>query len=163
MNREDIERKLEDDGPVVELTGEDRLRQRRLEALLAKALPPADPVLQAQIMEQVQRTAARRRVVAFLPVAASVAVAILGTLLLGGLPAASTLATLHSWSGLGWTGLAQGLTDGVVALHAAASVLAESLGTRSLVVAAVLFSAGAAGVAAISRRWWRRLVCVRSS
>lgn len=165
MSRDSVENTHRDDDLALQADerAENSREQRLLEALLERALPPADPVLQARIVTEVARAASRRRWLAFLPVAASLVLAIAGIALLGGLPAASTLASLPSWSGSGMVALGQGLHDGLTALAAAARVLGEQFGGGLVAGFGLLGLLGAGIIAGVSRRWWRRLVCVTRS
>jgi hypothetical protein len=103
----------------------------------------------------------RRRILALLPVAASLLVALLGAVMLGGLPGGGLLALLPVWSSQGWVSLAATAGDWNTALHTAAGSASELLGSGVLAMAVAVTLLGFGVVAAGTRRWrqvspWRR-------
>jgi hypothetical protein len=135
--------------------------ERRLDELLATVVPPADPTLEHSVMLGLRPIRLRRRLVALLPVAASLLVMLTGVALIGGLPGGSLLSLLPVWSSQGWLALIGAANDWVVALAAtarAAQLTLPPLVPAAAVVATVI---GSAAVVVATRRWrtltpWRR-------
>jgi hypothetical protein len=135
--------------------------ERALGLVLAKVLPPADPALVAKVRAGMAAARRRRRLVALLPVAASLLVALLGTLMLGGLPGSSLLALLPVWSSQGWLALATTAGDWGTVVNTAAGATASLLNPGAVAVAAAVSLVGFAAVVGAARRWrqvspWRR-------
>lgn len=136
-------------------------QESTLHDLLRLSVPPADAELEEAIRREISTLRGRRRLLAFLPVAASVAVALLGVLLFGGIPGGGLLAMMPTWSQQGWFTLGQTASDWTVA---AGTVLEAAAGTVPPYVTAVAGLLGLAAVAAavgLSLRWrsitpWRR-------
>jgi hypothetical protein len=135
--------------------------ERALGLVLAKVLPPADPGMEARVRAGMVAARRRRRMVALLPVAASLLVALLGTLMLGGLPGGSLLALLPVWSSQGWLALAATAGDWGTVVSTAAGATASLLSPGAVAVAAAVSLFGFAAVLLATRRWrqvspWRR-------
>ena len=135
--------------------------ERGLDRILATAVPPADPALVARVLASLGPVRLRRRLVALVPVAASLALALLGVVMIGGVPGASLLARLPVLSSQGWLSLVGAVGDWVVALAATSSAAQLALPATVPVSAAVLGLIGMALVVAATRRWrpitpWRR-------
>jgi hypothetical protein len=130
--------------------------ERALSTIFARALPPADPNMEAQIRAALRPVRIKRRVVALLPVAASLFVALLGAVMVGGLPGGSLLALLPMWSSQGWISLAASIGDWSAALNSAAGAATTLLGPASLVTA-VLVAVLGIGVVGVAARRWRRI------
>jgi predicted anti-sigma-YlaC factor YlaD len=136
-------------------------QESSLHDLLRLSVPPADPELDDAIRHEISTLRGRRRLLAFLPVAASVAVALLGVLLFGGVPGSGLLAMMPTWSQQGWFTLGQTATDWTIATG---TVLEAAAGAVPPYVTAVAGLVGLALVAAavgLSLRWrsitpWRR-------
>lgn len=129
--------------------------------IFARVLPPADPGLEDRVRTGMRSARRRRRIVALLPVAASLLVALLGAVMLGGLPGGGLIALLPLWSSQGWMSLAAAAGDWNTALHTAAGSASVLLGTGVVILAAVVSAVGLGGVALATRRWrrispWRR-------
>lgn len=129
--------------------------------VLAEALPPEGPALEAAVLAALAPRGWRRRVVAALPVAASLGVVALGVMLVGGVPGVGILSLLPAWSSQGWMALAGVAGDWGVA------VLATSRAAGAVVPAPAALAAAGLGVAglwltvSVVRRWrrspaWRR-------
>jgi hypothetical protein len=123
--------------------------------IFAMAIPPADPGMEARVLAAVRPARLRRRVVALLPVAASLLVALLGSLMVGGLPGGSLLALLPMWSSQGWISLAATAGDWVTVITTAGSATSALLSPTLAGVALVVCIAGVGVVAAATRRWRR--------
>jgi predicted anti-sigma-YlaC factor YlaD len=129
--------------------------------ILAKVVPPADPTMEERVRGAMRAARRRRRMLAFLPVAASLLVALLGVVMLGGLPGGSLLALLPVWSSQGWVSLVATAGDWNTVLNTAAGSAASFLGPGILAGAIVVSVLGLAAVAVATRRWrqvspWRR-------
>jgi hypothetical protein len=136
-------------------------QEQSLHRLLAEAVPPADPDLELAIRHEVARRRGRRRVLAFLPVAASVAVALLGVMLFGGVPGGGLLAMLPTWSQQGWFALGQAASDWTVATGTVLKAAAGAMPPAVTAIAGLLGLAAVAGAVGLSLRWrtitpWRR-------
>lgn len=124
-----------------------------LTAILAEASPPADPELQERITTGVARLRRRRQLWSVLPVAASLMVALLGVVALGGVPAGGLAANLAVGSGAGWMELVSSLgqlaTVATVTVEALSRAVTPAFG---LLAAGVMLS-GIFGLGQLSRRW----------
>ena len=129
--------------------------ERALGLIFAKVLPPADATIEEGVISAMRSARRRRRVLALLPVAASLLVALLGVVMLGGLPGGSLLALLPVWSSQGWVSLAATVSDWSAALSTAAGAAGAFLGPGVLVGAVVVSALGVATVAVTARRWRR--------
>jgi predicted anti-sigma-YlaC factor YlaD len=137
------------------------IAERRLGEILAAAVPPADPDVEHTVLEALRPLRVRRRLLALLPVAGSLLVALAGVTAVGGVPGGSMIARLPLWSSQGWLALLGAANDWLLALAATASAarlaVPPLLQTGSLIVALV----GSASVVIATRRWrtlspWRR-------
>lgn len=129
--------------------------------IFANALPPADPGMEARVRTAIRTSRRRRRAVALLPVAASLLVALLGAVMLGGLPGGSLLALLPVWSSQGWVSLAASISDWNAALTTIAGAATTVLSPGVLVAAVLVSLVGLGAIAVTTRRWrqvspWRR-------
>ena len=129
--------------------------ERALARIFARALPSSDPGLEARVLAAIGPARRRRRVLALLPVAASLFVALLGAVLLGGLPGGSLLALLPMWSSQGWVSLAATVSDWGTALDTTVGAAGSLMAPGVVVAAALLSLLGAAVVVAAVRRWRR--------
>lgn len=127
--------------------------ENALGLIFAKVLPPADPGMEERVRAAMSVVRRRRRVLALLPVAASLLVALLGAIMLGGLPGGSLLALLPVWSSQGWVSLAASVGDWNTVLTTAAGAATTLLSPGVLVTAIVVAFLGFAGVAVAARRW----------
>jgi hypothetical protein len=135
--------------------------ENALGLIFKTVLPPADPGMEDRVRSAMRSARRRRRVLALLPVAASLLVALLGAVMLGGLPGGSLLALLPVWSSQGWVSLAATAGDWNTALHTVAGSASALLGSRVLVAAIVISLLGCSAVVLATRRWrqvspWRR-------
>jgi hypothetical protein len=135
--------------------------ERALGLLLSAAVPPADPELQQQVLASLGPARWRRRIVAFVPVAASLAIAVLGAFLVGGVPGARIVSFLPEWSAEGWMAFVTSASDWSLAVASGARAAVAALDPAILIGAAGLSLLGFAGVAATAVRWrkaslWRR-------
>ncbi|MCD4748717.1 MAG: hypothetical protein K8R59_05015 [Thermoanaerobaculales bacterium] len=126
--------------------------------LLDEAAPPEDIALQEQILLTLAERRLRRRWLAAVPVAASLAFAFLGVTLLGGIPAGGLAASIPAWSGGGLVALIQSCGNFLTALAAAGGVLANLITMPWSVAAAAAGLSGMAGLIFLSRRWKYRPV-----
>jgi hypothetical protein len=123
--------------------------------IFAKVLPPTDLAIEEGVVSAMRSARRRRRALALLPVAASLLVALLGMVMLGGLPGGSLLALLPVWSSQGWVSLAATVSDWSAALSTAAGAAGVLLGPGVVAGAVVISVLGVATVAVAARRWRR--------
>jgi hypothetical protein len=132
-----------------------------LDRVLSIAVPPPDPAVVSGVLASLRPARLRRRIVAFVPVAASFVLAALGVAMLGGLPGASLIARLPALSSQAWLSLVGAVNDWVVALAATSSAARLTVPASVPTSAAVLGLIGMALVVAATRRWrpitpWRQ-------
>lgn len=127
--------------------------ENALGLIFAKVLPPADPAMEDRVRTAMRSARRRRRALALLPVAASLLFALLGTVMLGGLPGGSLLALLPVWSSQGWVSLAVSAGDWSTVLTTAAGAATALLSPGALVAAIVVSLLGFAAVSVAARRW----------
>jgi predicted anti-sigma-YlaC factor YlaD len=135
--------------------------ERGLGRLLDQAVPPANPMVAEQVMAA-QPLRVRRRVASWLPVAASLLLALLGVAMLGGVPGGSLLAQLPVVSSQAWLTLADAASDWGVAMSAAAGAVRLALPPAALIAAVVAALAGLGLVIAATRRWQPVARCRRA-
>ena len=129
--------------------------ERALGMLFARAIPPADPVVEENVMAALRPVRIRRRVVAFLPVAASMLVALLGAVMVGGIPGSGVLGLLPEWSAQGWMAFATSVSDWGTAVATGARAAATTLDPAFLVGVGLVGFFGLVGVAVTALRWRR--------
>lgn len=123
-----------------------------LGSLLSRAVPPAEPELQRAVIEALAGSRRRRRVLAFLPVAASLFLCCVGVALLGGLPGAGVVGLLPQWSAQGFSSLLAAARDWQLVLGATSSSLSSALPPLVRILALVITLVGLAGVGVTVRR-----------
>ena len=126
-----------------------------LAQILAEAVPPADPRVEQGVRAALTPVRIRRRIVAFLPVAASLLVTLLGAVMVGGVPGGGMLALLPMWSAQGWMSLAAGASDMGTALVTGTRAAGAVLDPAVLVGAALVSILGLVVVAMAALRWRR--------
>jgi hypothetical protein len=129
--------------------------------LLSAAVPPADPRIEEHVMASIAPARARRRAVAFLPVAVSFVLAAVGAVLVGGVPGLGVVSFVPSWSADGWAAFVARISDWSLAVATGARASASLLDPAVLIAAGALGLLGLAGVAVTALRWrkaspWRR-------
>ncbi len=129
--------------------------ENALGLIFARVLPPADPTMESRVRAAMQTARRRRRILALLPVAASLFFALLGVVMLGGLPGGSLLALLPVWSSQGWVSLAASVGDWNTVFTTAAGATTALLSPGVLAAAIVVSLLGFAVVAFAARRWRR--------
>jgi hypothetical protein len=130
--------------------------ENALGLIFAGVLPPADPAMEGRIRAAIDRSRRRRRWLALLPVAASLFFALLGVVMLGGLPGGSLLALLPVWSSQGWVSLAASVGDWNTVLTTAAGATTALL-SPGVLAAAIVVSLLGFGVVAFAARRWRQV------
>jgi len=135
--------------------------ERALGALLEQVQPPAGPDLTAAVLEALPKSRLRRRLVALIPVAASLAVAVFGVAMVGGVPGAGLLALLPVWSSQAWLALAGAAGDLGVTLVATARAAHSLVPTSVLLLSVALALVGVVSTVTLAARWrkstlWRR-------
>lgn len=129
--------------------------EHALGLIFANVLPPPDPAIEEGVRRAMRTARRRRRIVALLPVAASLLVALLGTVMLGGLPGGSMLALLPVWSSQGWMSLAVTVNDWSAVFSTAADAASGLLGPGMLASAVAISLFGVVAVTVAARRWRR--------
>jgi len=127
--------------------------EHALGLIFAKVLPPADPAIENALRIGMRSARRRRRVMALLPVAASLLVGLLGVVMLGGLPGGSLLALLPVWSSQGWVSMAATLGDWNAVVSTAAGATSQLLSPGLLFAAMAASVLGLTAVAVAARRW----------
>jgi len=129
--------------------------ERALRLLFARAVPPADRIVEERIRAALPPLRIRRRVVAFLPVAASLMIALSGAVLLGGVPASGVLGLLPEFSARGWMAFATSVSDWGTAVATGARAAATVLDPAFLAGAGLVSIFGLVGLAVTALRWRR--------
>jgi predicted anti-sigma-YlaC factor YlaD len=129
--------------------------ERALGLLFARAIPPADPVVEEGVLAALRPVRIRRRVVAFLPVAASLLVALAGAAMVGGVPGSGVLGLLPEFSARGWMAFATSVSDWGTAVATGARAAATTLDPTFLAGAGLVSFFGLVGVAVTALRWRR--------
>jgi hypothetical protein len=129
--------------------------ERALGLVFAAAVPPADPTIARGVLAALKPMRVRRRVIAFLPVAASLLVALLGAVMVGGVPGSGILRLSPGWSAQGWMAFATSLSDWGAAAATGARAAAAALDPAFLAGAGVVSFLGLVGVAVTALRWRR--------
>jgi hypothetical protein len=129
--------------------------ERAMHLLFATAIPPADPAVEERVRAALWPARIRRRVVAFLPVAASLLVALVGAAMLGGVPASGVLSLLPEFSAQGWAAFASSISDWSTAVATGARAAATTLDPGFLAGAGLVSFFGLVGLAATALRWRR--------
>jgi anti-sigma factor RsiW len=114
----------------------------QLRAAIRAATPAEDHELQTQIMVAVSQRRLRRRLFAVLPIAASFLVAVIGGLMIGGLPGRGLVSLLPLWSGHGWLAFADVVRDWSLVLLTTARMAGDLIPPLVQVAAALLALAG---------------------
>jgi hypothetical protein len=125
------------------------------------AVPPEDPSVVEGVMSALRPVRFRRRLIAFVPVAASVILAVVGALLVGGVPGSGVLKLLPGWSTQGWSASLGVITDWYHATSTGFAAVAAAMNPTFVVAAGAIGLIGLLGVVATARRWrkispWRK-------
>jgi len=129
--------------------------EKALGLLFRKAIPPADPVVEERVLAALRPVRIRRRIVAFLPVAASLLVALVGAVMVGGVPGSGILGLLPEFSTQGWMAFAAGISDWGSAVATGARAAAYTLDPAFLAGAGLVSIFGLVGVVLTALRWRR--------
>ncbi len=129
--------------------------------IFREAVAPADPSVVAGVMSALRPVRIRRRVVAFVPVAASLLLAVVGAVLVGGVPGSGVVSLLPGWSTQGWSAVLGGVSDWYSATSTVAAAATAAIDPAFLAAAGMIGLIGLAGVVATARRWrkispWRK-------
>jgi hypothetical protein len=117
------------------------------------ALPPADPAVERAVMAALGPVRLRRRIVAFLPVAASLGFIAVGAALVGGVPGSGVLGLLPGWTAQGWAAFAARAAEWYAAAVSGAGAAAAVIDPVLVGAAATLGLLGLAGVVTTALRW----------
>jgi len=129
--------------------------ERALGLIFAEAMPPADAGVERGVMAALRPARTRRRIVAFLPVAASFLVALMGAVMVGGIPGGGIVRFLPGWSAQGWMAFVTSVSDWGTAVATGARAVAATLDPAVLAAAGLVGFLGLAGVAVTALRWRR--------
>ena len=129
--------------------------EKALAMLFSKAIPPADPAVEQRVLAALRPVRIRRRVVAFMPVAASLLVALVGAVMVGGVPGSGIVGLLPEFSAQGWMAFAGSVSDWSAAVATGARAAAASLDPAFLAGAGLVSIFGLVGVAVTALRWRR--------
>jgi predicted anti-sigma-YlaC factor YlaD len=129
--------------------------EKALGLLFSRAVPPADPVVEERVLAALRPVRVRRRLVAFVPVAASLLVALAGAVMLGGIPGSGIVGLLPEFSAQGWMGVAASVSDWGTAVAAGARAAAATLDPAFLAGAGLVSIFGLVGLAVTALRWRR--------
>jgi len=129
--------------------------ERTLGLIFADAVPPANAGVERGVMASLRPVRTRRRIVAFLPVAASLLVALLGATLVGGVPGGGIVRFLPGWSAQGWMAFVSSASDWGTAVATGARAVAATLDPAILAAAGLVGFLGLVGVAVTALRWRR--------
>lgn len=121
--------------------------------LFSKAAPPADPELERAVMAALAPVRLRRRLVAFLPVAASLVLAVIGAVVVGGVPGSGVIGLLPGLSAQGWAVFAGSASDAYAVVANGVRAFAGAVNPALVVAAAVLGLVGLFGVVTTAARW----------
>ena len=127
--------------------------EHALGLIFTTAIPPADPKIEHAVLAALGPARLRRRIVAFVPVAASLLLAVIGGVLVGGVPGSGVLSRLPGWSAQGWTAFASGASEWTAVATTGVRAAAASIGPGLLTAAGVLGLLGIAGVVTTALRW----------
>lgn len=127
--------------------------ERALGVLFAQAIPPADPSIESGVLAALRPVRIRRRIIAFLPVAASLVVALFGAFLVGGVPGSGIVGFVPKWSAEGWMAFVTSATDWTTAVATGARGAAAALDPAIFAGAAILSVIGLAGISVAAVRW----------
>jgi predicted anti-sigma-YlaC factor YlaD len=129
--------------------------ERALRLIFATAVPPTDPVMEERVLAALRPVRIRRRIVAFLPVAASFLVALVGAVMVGGVPGSGVLGLLPEFSTRGWMAFATSVSDWGTAVATGARAAATTLDPALLAGAGLVSIFGLVGVVVTALRWRR--------
>ena len=129
--------------------------ERALRLIFATAVPPTDPVMEERVLAALRPVRIRRRIVAFLPVAASFLVALVGAVMVGGVPGSGVLGLLPEFSTQGWMAFATSVSDWGTAVATGARAAATTLDPALLAGAGLVSIFGLVGVVVTALRWRR--------
>ena len=129
--------------------------EKALGLIFREAVPPADPAMEHAVLAALRPVRVRRRMVAFLPVAASLLVALVGTIMIGGIPGSGLARLLPGWSVQGWSAMVATAADWRMAIDTGVRAAAAAIDPAVLVGAGLLGLLGLAGVVVTALRWRR--------
>jgi hypothetical protein len=124
-----------------------------LALVFREAVPPADPAVEQAVMAALGPVWLRRRIVAFLPVAASLGFVAVGAALVGGVPGSGVLGLLPGWTAQSWAALAVRTAEWYAAAASGARAASAVIDPVLIGAAAALGLLGLAGVVTTALRW----------
>jgi hypothetical protein len=129
--------------------------EKALGLIFREAVPPADPSIEIAVLAALRPVRIRRRIVAFMPVAASLLVALVGVVLVGGIPGSGIAGLLPGWSAQSWAALVGAVSDWRVAVDTGIRAAAAAIDPGVLAAAGLLGLLGLVGVVFTALRWRR--------
>jgi predicted anti-sigma-YlaC factor YlaD len=127
--------------------------ERALGLIFEQAVPPADARIEGAVLAALKPVRIRRRFVAFVPVAVSLLVALVGAVLVGGIPGIGVVTLLPRWSADGWMAFVTSASDWATAVAAGARASAAVLDPAILAGVGMVSFLGLVGVAVTALRW----------
>ena len=127
--------------------------ERALGLFFDQSVPPADPRIEGAVLAALKPVRIRRRFVAFVPVAVSLLVALVGAVLVGGVPGVGVVTLLPRWSADGWMAFVTSASDWATAVAAGARASAAVLDPAVLAGVGMVSFLGLVGVAVTALRW----------
>jgi hypothetical protein len=132
-----------------------------LAGIMATTVPPADPAVQRRVLDSLAPMRRRRRLAALVPVAASALMALVGVVMLGGVPGGSLVAQLPTVSSQAWLAIAGAAAEWGVGMTAAAEAARVTLSPAVQLACVLVTIVGLAGTRIMARRWrpvtpWQR-------
>ena len=129
--------------------------EKALGLIFREAVPPADPSIEGAVLAALRPVRIRRRIVAFVPVAASLLVALVGVVMVGGIPGSGIAGLLPGWSAQGGAALAGAVSDWRLAVNTGVSAAAAAIDPGVLAAVALFGLLGLVGVVYTALRWRR--------
>ena len=129
--------------------------EKALGLIFRAAVPPADETVERAVLAAMRPVRIRRRIVALVPVAASLLVALVGVAFVGGIPGSGIAGFLPGWSAQGWAALVGTISDWRVAADTGMSAAAAAFDPGILAAVGIFGLLGLAGVVFTALRWRR--------